>query len=257
LDEEHRTKLVEVTRLDEDAKQTWAERNAVIPRIEQTYTLVEELTDADLEPVQITAAEPMPSLRLLLDVFCLLLDRPAAYHRAGQKLLTDPMFIQTVAARVAAGPPSPEVVDNIETYFQMEALSPMEFEAIAPVLRVLYDWIKAICRAAILGAELASLKIELEEKQRQLSEYAEEMVVEKASVQQVEASLVAEKQALESSAAAREKMEQEFHGLDSRKKAVDSIFNGINFFMRKWQSDISCFTGREQAVIAGSIIFAF
>jgi hypothetical protein len=54
--------------------------------------MVEELTDADLEPVRITAAELMPSLRLLLDVFCLVFDRPASYQRAGQKLL---MFIHS------------------------------------------------------------------------------------------------------------------------------------------------------------------
>jgi hypothetical protein len=48
----------------------------------------QELRD-DIEPVRITASDPMPVLRLLLEVFCRILDRPASYERARQTLLMD------------------------------------------------------------------------------------------------------------------------------------------------------------------------
>jgi hypothetical protein len=137
LDDEHHQKQNEVMALDEEVAHLKQERDTRVPRIEQTLKLVEELTDGDIKPIRITANDPMPSLRLLLDVFCLILDRPVSYERSGQKLLMDPHFVEILVSKVTATTLSPELLLILETYFDKEALNPAELESIAPALTIL------------------------------------------------------------------------------------------------------------------------
>jgi hypothetical protein len=169
----------------------------------------------------------------------------------------DPMFVQMVIARVTTAVLSPQLLQIIETYFEMDAMSPAELESIAPVLKTLYDWIEAVCRVAILNAKLAILKKELDEKQRELNDYVEEMNLEKASIEQVEVSLGTERQALDASMAACEEMQKEFQEVEARKKSIDSIFKGIDYFTEKWTFDASRFLAKREAVVADSILFSF
>ncbi|OHS99238.1 Dynein heavy chain family protein [Tritrichomonas foetus] len=257
LDEEHREKAEEVSQLEEAVTELKAELENKQPKIDQNQKIVEELNDNDIETIRITAADPMPSLRLLLEIFCLILDRPASYERAGQKLLMDPKFIETVVAHVSKTTMTPQLLALIEPYFEMEALNPDELESIAPSLKSLFDWIECVCKVAILRDKLLKKKKELEDKQRQLNEYVEEMNLEKSSIEQVEASLENENKALAASTAAREEMEKEYQSVDARKKSIDSIFKGIEHFTEKWQDEASKFAVKKEKLIGDCILFAF
>jgi hypothetical protein len=193
------------------------------------------LTNSDIEPIRITANDPMPSLRLLLDVFCLILDHPVSYERSGQKLLMDPYFIQIIVSRVTTMMLSPELLSILRTCFDNDALNPGELESITPALIILFDWIEVVCKVGIMFSKLDSFKKLLEDKQRQFNEYVEEMNWEKASIEQVELTLENERQALESSVAAREQTEQEYRDVDARKKSIDSLFKGTDDFTERWQ----------------------
>lgn len=257
LDEELREKSEEVAILEEKVDELKREVDEKAPRIEITQKIVEDLNDNDIETIRITASDPMPSLRLLLEIFCLILDKPADYERAGQKLLMDPKFIETVIAKVSKMTMTPQLLALIEPYFEMEALNPDELESIAPSLKSLFDWIESVCTVAITREKHLNMKKELEDKQRALNEYVEEMNLEKSSIEQVEASLENENKALASSTQAREEMEKEYRSVDSRKKSIDLIFKGIEHFTQKWQDESSNYTAKKEKLMGDCIIFAF
>lgn len=257
LDEEHREKAEEVAILEDKVLELQHEVEEKAPRIEITQKIVEDLNDNDIETIRITASDPMPSLRLLLEIFCLILDKPADYERAGQNLLMDPKFIETVVARVSKMTMTPQLLSSIEPYFEMEALNPDELESIAPSLKSLFDWIESVCKVAITREKHSKMKKELEDKQRQLNEYVEEMNLEKSSIEQVEASLENENKALAASTEAREEMEKEYHVVDARKKSIDLIFKGIEHFTQKWQDESSNYTSKKEKLMGDCILFAF
>ena len=257
LDDELEIRSTDVAQLKEKYAELAAERDKQIPRIDETTKLVEGLTDNDIETIRITASDPMPSLRLLLDIFCLILDRPASYERAGQKLLMDPHFVQTIMNRVQTTKMTAQLLEQIEPYFQKEELNPAELESIAPSLRVLYDWIECVCKGAILSEKAEVQKKELDDKELMLNEFVEEMNLEIASIKQVEASLENESKALEASKAAREQMEKEYHQVDNRKKSIDSIFRGIDQFTDKWKNETADVSRKRQKIIGNALFFSF
>lgn len=257
LDEEHHRKSDEVQKLKDDVSQLENELELQTPRIEQTRKIVGDLTDNDIETIRITAADPMPSLRLLLEIFCLILDLPPSYERGGQKLLMDPNFVQILISRISTKQMTPQILETIAPYFEMDALNPDELESIAPSLKSLFDWVECVCRVAIINEKLLTEKKTLEEKTRQLNEYVEEMNLEKASIEQVEASLENENKALEASQAAREQMEKEYKSVEARKKSIDSIFKGIDHFTEKWQQEASDYTAKKEKLLGDAIFFAF
>lgn len=257
LDEEHREKAMEVGQLEEEVEEFNSELEIMIPKIEQTQKTVEDLNDNDIETIRITAADPMPSLRLLLEIFCLILDRPRDYERSGQKLLMDPTFVETVVQKVSKMTLSPQLLAIIEPYFEMEALNPDELESIAPSLKSLFDWIECVCKVGITQDKLAKKKKELEDKQRALNDYVEEMNLEKASIEQVEASLENENKSLAASQAAREEMEKEYQSIDAIKQSIGSIFKGIDHFTEKWQDEASKFATKKEKLVGDCIIFSF
>jgi uncharacterized protein YacL (UPF0231 family) len=160
-----------------------------------------------------TATDPMPVLRLLLEVFCRILDRPASYERAGRTLLMDQHLVQVVVARVSTTTLSPQLLQTAATYFENEGLNATELESITPALRFLFDWIGVVCRVRLLSSKLDTQKKAVEDRQRQRSEYVKEMTLEQTFLEQAEVTLDDERMALEAWQAAREKMEQEFNQL--------------------------------------------
>jgi hypothetical protein len=98
-------------------------------------------------------------------------------------------FLPTITAAMSTTNLTPEMLKVIETYFEMEALDPMGLEAIAPALKVIYDWLEPLYRVGILTLKHQQLTKDLEEKQRELKQFVKEMNLEKASIEQVELSL--------------------------------------------------------------------
>lgn len=240
-----------------EVKELEKRKETLLPKVGHSRSDVEKLTDNDIETIRITAADPQPSLRLLLEVLCLFLDLPPSYERSGQKLLMDPKFVTTLVSRISNNPVSQQLLANVKPYFESSDMDPEELEAIAPALRSLYDWVGGVCELAELNENLTRLKKALEEKKRSLNEYVEEMNLEITSIKQVEASLENENKTLVQSNASREALEAEYKAVDARKKNMDSIFKGIDQFTDKWQSQALEFTTKKDKLIGNSILFAF
>ena len=257
LDEEHHEKAEEVNKLEEEFSKLQKALEIKAPNIDQTQKAVEDLNDNDIEAIRITAADPLPSLKILLEVFCVILDRPIGYEQGGKKLLMDPKFVEIIVQNVVKNPMTIQKMPLIEPYFEMDELNPDELESISPSLKALYDWIENVCKVSILKEKLLQKKKELEDKQRELNEYVEEMNLEKSSIQQVEASLENENKAITESTAALAEMEKEYETIDLRKKSIESIFKGIEHFTEKWQEESSRFSSTRDRLIGDCILFSF
>jgi len=230
---EHKSRLAEVALIDQEFAALESEREELEPPIEQARKDVSKLTENDIATMRITASDPQPSLRLLLEVFCMFLGLTPSYERSGHKLLMYPHFVQTLTSRVARVPLLPSLMENIQPYFESPDMDPNELEAIAPAMRCLYDWVEGVCRLALLDVELKTRTKMRDARHTALAEYVEEMDLEISSVRQVEVSLEEENKALAQSNASREHLEQEYRAVDAREKSMEAIFNGLEQFTER------------------------
>jgi hypothetical protein len=257
LTEDHKAKVEEVKGLEVEVAQLEKDRKEWIPKSERAIREVEKLTDNDIETIRITAADPLPSLRLLMELFCLFLDLPQSYDRSGQKLLMDKKFVPTLVTRVSTSGMGPSLLATAYEYLDSPELDAAELESIAPALKILYDWVASLCRVASVRETLMMKKKMLDEKRRTLEDFSEEMQLEITSIEQVEQSLVLEKEELSKSQAAREKLELEYKDVDVRKRALDSLFTNIDLLIEKWEKDSSSFEARRDQSLGDSLLFSF
>jgi len=257
LIEERKNKISEVDELKNEVNMLKTQIDGLATKLVSSRKAVEGLKDNDIETIRISAADPLPSLRLLVEVFCIFLDFAPSYERSGQKLLMDPRFILVLTSRIGNDSISPQILNSVNPYFKQEALNPSELEAIAPALSVLYEWIYTVCLNATLSDQLSKQQLLLEEKERLLSLYIDEMEIEIQSIHQVNLSLENELKNLQSSITSRQQMEKDYKVVDSRKKVVDSIFKDIDHFTEKWQLIIKDFVIVKEKLIGDAILFGF
>jgi hypothetical protein len=257
LHESYESYVAEAAALAEEVKALENERVVLIPRRAQFARDVEKLTDNDIETIRITAADPLPSLRLLLEVFCIFLDLPASYERSGQKLLMDPHFVSMLITRVTNCPITANLLATLAPYFENPVMDPLELEAIAPALKTLFDWVESLTRLTVLTESLAVKKKQLEEKRRNVSDFVEEMNLELSSISEVEESLILEAEAIAESRAASTKLEAEFRDVEARKKSLDAIFRNIDPLLAKWSEETQTFEVRRHRLFGDSITFSF
>ncbi|OHT05712.1 Dynein heavy chain family protein [Tritrichomonas foetus] len=257
LDQEHKLKAAEVEELDAAFAEHEKEREKLQPVCEQTLREVEKLTDNDIETIRITAADPQPCLRLLMEMFCIFLDLTPSYERSGQKLLMGPQFVPTLISKINSNSINEKLLEEVQPYFEKEEMSAQNLDGIAPALRSLYDWVDSLYKMARLNIDLAKEKSTIDEKHRQLNEYIEEMNLEISSIEQVEKTLESESKALIESNKSREAMEKEYQEVDQRKKSIDSIFQGIETLTKKWEEESNNFAQTSAKLIGNTILFAF
>ncbi|OHT03622.1 Dynein heavy chain family protein [Tritrichomonas foetus] len=257
LEKEAKSKTEELKELSVEVKDLEENRDALFPEVTKYLKAVEALTNNDIETIRITAVDPQPSLRLLLEVFCLFLDLPPSWERSGQKLLMDPQFVKIIVTRVNFASINQQLLNNVKPYFDSKELNAAELEKNAPALRVLYDWIKTTCDLTRMSITYDTQKAIYDEKKHALDEYLHQMKIELSSIEQVELSLESENKALIQSEASKVQMEREYQQVDVRKKSIDKIYKGLDTITQQWTTESREFSSKRSKVIGDSLIFAF
>ena len=257
LKEEKKAKVTEVETLHEEVHDLEEQFKDLEPKVENLTEEVKNLDQKEIDTIRISASEPMTSMKLLFEIFCLFLELPPSYERGGEKLLMDPKFIQIITEGISPAKIQSKILDIAKPLFDDPALNPTELEATAPALLVLYNWITIVYQYSVLKIRLQSEKRILEEKEKTFKQYVEEMDVELASIDQVALSLENELKNLQASINSRQQMEKDYKAIDERKKTLDSIFKDIDQFTEKWQNDAKEFTSHKEKLIGNSIVFSF
>lgn len=254
IEQEHMDRQNDIELIEKELKEITEKRDEMEPTVKQAKSEVEKLTDNDIKTIRITASDPKPSLRLLLESICVLLELPPSYEKNGQKLLMGSQFLPTLLSRINI---TPQLIKEVEPYFTDKNLNASDLESIAPALSTLYKWIIAEYNLAVLNADLAKKKNEFEFKQKEFNDYETEMNLELASIEQVGKTLEGEKIALEQSNQARLEMEEEYQTIDKRKSSIDSIFQGLDVATNKWENDYHDFNRNCSQILGDMIMFSF
>ncbi|KAK8895532.1 hypothetical protein M9Y10_023999 [Tritrichomonas musculus] len=257
LEQESKEKKEEVENLIKEYKEREQEKLNQKNIVETITKEVEKLNDNDIETIRITASDPHPALRLLLEMFCALLELPPSYEKSGQKLLMGAMFVQTITTKITEDTITPKLLEEAQTFHEDPKLNEKDLETIAPALIILYRWISNLLILARIDQEILEKKKNLDEKQRLLDKFIEDMNIELPSIEQVEKTLQAESQSLVESNKKRALMEEEYSKIDQRKKSIDSIFKGIDKITDKWESETKNFNETCSKLIGNSILFSF
>ena len=257
LEQDHKEKQEEIEKLKNDLAEHEKELNVLQPQCDQVYSEVEKLTDNDIETIRITAAEPQPPLRLIMEMICIFLDLTPSYELSGQKLLMGPQFIPTLIGKIHGNKVSKKTLDEVQPYLNNEEMDPQKLEAIAPALRILYDWLNSLCQLEKLNEDLEKEKAFIDEKTRQLDEFVEEMNLEFTSIEQVEKALESESQALTDANNKKQDMQNEYDGYNKKKKLIEQIFKDIDVLTNKWEEESNKFTSKCGQLVGNSILFSF
>ena len=185
------------------------------------------------------------------------MDLRPSYEHGGQKLLMDPQFVKTITSKVSHMSITAELLSKVMPYFEQHDLNPKSLENSAPALRVLYDWIHSVCLLNQLKIQSKEQNVLLEKKKKELEEFKETMVVELASIDQVELSLESENKALEQAAISREQMEKEFIQINARKRTINHLFDKIEQLTDKWNNESKELNNDRNKIIGNSIMFSF
>ena len=97
------------------------------------------------------------------------LDLRPSYENGGQKLLMDPHFVKTIIAKVTHMTITPNLLSQVLPYFEQPDLNPTSLENSAPALRVLYDWIHAVCQINQIKIQFAEQNVLLDQKKKEFN----------------------------------------------------------------------------------------
>lgn len=257
LAEEHQSRTTELEGIAKVLDELERNKQVLTVRVDRTRRDVDALSDNDIETMRITAADPKPALRLLLELCCVFMDLPPSYEKSGQKLLMDPRFVSNMITRVSENPITEAMISNAKQYLEDPELNADDLEAIAPALHCFYTWVESIYQQAELHNNIEKQKKLLQEKQKGLADYEEEMNMEMTAIKQVEAQLEVESKTLKESNEARQKIESEYKALEERKANLNAIFKNIDQFTDRWRSIAGEFSSKKEQLLGDVILFAF
>jgi len=235
LDEDNLLKQQTVSKLEELVKIEEIELNSLRPRIMNNYKIIEEINENDIETIRITATSPLDSLRILLELICMILGFPKEYENGGKPLLEKGNFFKQLIDFFVDHPMNYEQYKRIMPYIEKDLINVYELESISPSLKSLYEWICSITKLYNIENTLTAHKKSLEDEKRGLAQFQEEIILEKSSIKQVEESLEKELIHLTSEMDMRKSLENEYDIVEKRKISVDSIMKDSLDIIEKWK----------------------
>lgn len=256
LDDKKR-KVTEIESMKNELEVLKKRKEDILPMLSKHLANVNALSKNDIEAVRISANDPLPSMKLLMDILCLLMELSPSYEQCGQNLLMDQDFINLLTSKIGHESIRKNVLDDILPYFDNEQLSLTELEAIAPALVTLYNWVRGLCDYGVIDDKISTMSTCLIEKEEALQKYMEEMERELNSIEQVSNNLENELKSIEDSKASREKMERDYKAVDDKKTFLDSLYSDIRQFHGKWQHEAKEFQSKRDKLIGNSALFSF
>lgn len=232
-------------------------RKELMPNLQQYQKSVSQLTRNEVETIRLTAIDPKPPLKLLIEVLCVFVDLPPSFEIGGNKLLMNPDFVQTILEKVTSTVINPELLSVLNPLFNNPELTPEKLDELGPSLSLIYYWIRSICDLTELNALYEEKKELFDSKTKDLNEYIEQLETELASIEQMEQSLETENRALIQSTSTRESLEKEFELINERKSKIDNLLKGIDQFADGWNNELNEFSSQQAKSIGNAIIFSF
>ena len=258
LEDDLKTHQQAVDKLTERVANRQSDYDSVFPRVESNRKQIEALTENDIETIRISVADPNNSLKLIIEVICIIIGLEPNFETCGRSLLTDGTIISKLLEAVSPESGIPvETMKKVEPYFEIQDLNVKDIEALSPSLKLIYDWIDAIRRSTTISAELLVEKENLAKETHELEAFQEEMRLEKQSIKQVEEGLEGEHEKLQKLEAERDKLTSEFQAIENRKKLLSGFSENIDTLTQRWNEIISNNDETIKATIGDSIICSF
>lgn len=258
LEEEFKTKTQTVKKKQERVQGKQSEYDLTYPRIETNRKVIESLTENDIETIRISAADPIPALKLLLEIVCIIADMEPDYETNGKPLLMDGTFVAKLLENISVENGIPqEKLEKIDAYFENPDFSPRDLESVSPVLRIISDWIDCIRRSTYLSKQLSEETVQLEQEEQELKSMTEEMKLEGQSIKQVEEQLVEELENLNKLKKEREVLKEKFKKIELRKEKLTKFIENSNTLIERWKTHVTNEENIVSETIGDSILASF
>ncbi|KAI5486860.1 dynein heavy chain family protein family [Trichomonas vaginalis G3] len=258
LEEEFKTKTQSVKKNQERVQGKKSEYDLTYPRIESNRKVIESLTENDIETIRISAADPIPPLKLLLEIVCIIADMELDYETNGKPLLMHGTFVAKLLENISPSDGIPEEkLAKIDAYFENPEFSLRDLESVSPVLRIICDWIDCIRRSTYLSKQLAEDTAKLEQEENELKTMTEEMKLEGQSIKQVEEQLVEELQNLNKLKEEREVLKEAFKKIEIRKEKLSKFMENSNTLIERWKQHVMNEENIVSETIGDSILASF
>jgi hypothetical protein len=257
LSEEHKAMARDVQVLELAVTNQKIEKAILERRTQQTLNAVNRLTDNDIETIWITVSDPLPAVRLFIELLCLLLDLPPSFERSAPKLSMDKDMVPHLIEAIESPQVNPDVFVSAQKFLDSPDMDTGQLESIAPALLTLYDWLQNVVKLYRLESDLVDRQNALEEKQSSFAIYTEEMNVELESVKQIEVALESERETMLASTAARVEVEKEYLAADKRRTTLETILKQIEQFGQTWDTEVHEFHDKCEILVGDAILFSF
>ena len=229
----------------------------LLPQYEKAEQGLQQMLPSEILTIKMTlCGQQHKSIVTIFELLAILLDLQKPYYENATKLLDSPAFIEKISG-LTISKLEPKKLKRCKEILDEANINPVEIENICLPIRPIYDFLDALMKLSELNGTLELTKKQHEEESRQLTEFLEEMDLEKQSISQVEESLVAEKQQVSDSLAKKENMEKEFASIKERKENVDKVITDIEALEKTWKFSGESFETQKTNILGDAISLSF
>lgn len=257
LDEDKKDKEANLQQTLHKLNELEQQHSTLKPEAEKCYSTLEQMTKNEVETILITIGTPQPQIITIFESLAILLSLPKPYFDNCMQALKSENFAASLRKNSQEQLGIPKVVENVKNMLDTANINPRDLDNICPQLRWIFDWADTVVRLAILEDNLMKMKKTYEEDTIMLNEFITEMDLEIQSINQVEESLVNEKQEVAAQNIAREKMEKDYAQITERKERIDSLSKDVDLLQRTWEETNNKYPTKKSQIFGDSFAFSF
>lgn len=233
------------------------EQSELLPVLLAQRDAVKNLTDNDIKTLRLNLIEPLPSLKLLLEVLCGFMDLPISFEPHGRDLLNDNRFVTNITSRIDHQKLDRAIIEHVEPYFMRQDFSEKVMDNAAPSMKTIYVWLKSIIQYSNNSEQLTAMRVKLSDLQVEYDEKKKLNAEENERMSSMETQLEEEKAALRSSLQSKEALEIRFENIKNRQEAINAILSDVDEFLMKWAHESNEITTQRELIIGTALLMSY
>jgi flagellar biosynthesis chaperone FliJ len=219
---------------------------------------VAKLKEQDVLPIRIQNENetPVPSVRLMVELLCLLLDRGTSFTSSGFPFLQSPEFLETLQTLAPDGIPK-EILSQANSRLLQEPLHLKQLESVAPILVTLQKWVQQLCLTAEGMHNVKDITVNLTGAMSAVNEFREstagkfqELEVDATNCQKEEA-------VIEAMAAEQVTLSERYELIKSQKETLLAILANLDTLMEQWRISVREFPPGGDASFGDCLLYSF